>query len=144
MHVEMSPNGVSHLVDDRGRCATCGRAHDWTPTASRMIEVRQVTPGHQVTHVGRHSRTQRRVRIDRTWHVYHAGVLIGRVAYVMRTRETRSRGRTYVNSRWQSPAWIWDDGGDDRYPDPHFRGLEAYSKTDAIARVVDRAMRRDR
>lgn len=35
MHTETS-NGVEHLVDERGRCATCGRDHrDW-PTGGRV------------------------------------------------------------------------------------------------------------
>lgn len=30
MQIQISPNGVSHQIDDRGRCGTCGKWHpDW-------------------------------------------------------------------------------------------------------------------
>lgn len=31
-HFETAPNGVDHLIAFNGRCATCGRAHDWLRT----------------------------------------------------------------------------------------------------------------
>lgn len=49
---------------------------------------------------------RRTVQIDRRWEVLRGGRRIGEVRYEMRTRETRSKGRTYVNSRWWSPGWI--------------------------------------
>ena len=49
---------------------------------------------------------RRTVKIDRRWEVQRDGRRIGEVRYEMRTRETRSKGRMYVNSRWWSPGWV--------------------------------------
>lgn len=32
-----SPNGVDHLVEDSGRCATCGRIHDQSDTIAQQL-----------------------------------------------------------------------------------------------------------
>lgn len=41
-----------------------------------------------------------------------ARVKIGGVEQHLATHERKSRGRTYVNSRWQSPRWYWRSGDD--------------------------------
>lgn len=101
------------------------------------VEVRLVDPGRPIEYRGRIRHAMRRVTIDRVWHVYLDGEPVGAIAYVMRTRETRTRGRTYVNTRWQSPAWMWTARRPDpNLPTPYFNGAEAYSKADAVERIL--------
>lgn len=39
--IEISPNGVEHLVID-GKCATCGNVHDWVPIKHSQIAAARV------------------------------------------------------------------------------------------------------
>lgn len=103
------------------------------------VEVRRVLDGEPQTYRGRHRGQSRTVKIDRVWHVYADGVPVGAIAYVMLTRETRSRGRTYVNTRWSSPGWVWSaTPPNPDLPTPYFTrsGIEAYSRKDAVDRIL--------
>lgn len=51
------------------------------------------------------------VRVGREWSVHIDGVLIGHIRYEMLTREQKTPGRTYVNSRWHSPGWQYRSTG---------------------------------
>lgn len=71
------------------------------------------------------------VQIDRVWRVLKDGEIIGTIVYEMITRETRSKGRMYVNRRWESPGYRWTLGTK-RYG---WRS-EAYSRSDAIEKII--------
>jgi len=56
----------------------------------------------------------RRRTIERRLKAYDVildGVMIGRVFEAMATFERKTRGRTYVNSRWRSPRWYQEQLG---------------------------------
>lgn len=103
------------------------------------LTIKRMLDGDPIEYKGARSHRRRTATVDSLWYVYDAkGRYVGRVAHVMRTRERRSRGRTYVDARWQSPAWIYDYGFGDPEPafvTPHFRGLEASSRADAVGRM---------
>jgi hypothetical protein len=83
-----------------------------------------INPGRFVTYRGRNSGRQRTVRIDRQWEVTLDGEVLGYIRYDMLTRETRTAGKRYVNSRWQSPGWTYSS-------DRLGRGFEAVPSTKA-------------
>lgn len=83
-----------------------------TLTIDDVKLVRKVQPEREVQ-VGRYSR-RRTVKL-KAYEVYAPdGALIGVVYQDMQTFERKTPGRTYVNSRWQSPRWF-QHLGDDRY-----------------------------
>lgn len=89
-----------------------------------------VNPGRVIDFKGKRSwGTSRRITIDRMWEVTIDGEVIGYIHYRLLTREQRTLGKRYVNSRWQSPGWT-------RSATKHGRDLEVYSKKDAIERLV--------
>lgn len=63
------------------------------------VEIEEVNAGEHITVRGR------RVLVGQEYDVYLLGTFIGKVRKSMVTRERRTRGRTYVNARWQTPAW---------------------------------------
>ena len=59
-------------------------------------------------------RSERKTITLPTYDVLLDGEKVGVVKRAMVTRETRSKGRRYVNSRWTSPGWVpmnryWND-----------------------------------
>lgn len=97
------------------------------------IQVLEDRPGEKIVHTGRRSRRKRTITVNRVLKVTYDGKVIGTICYKLLTREQRTPGRTYVNARWQSPGWAYsyrDESGH------YFSGLEAYSKTDAIEKIV--------
>lgn len=69
------------------------------------LQLTQTEAGRYATHTPRRRGPRRTVTVGRYWDVHHDGKLVAQIRYIMITRETRSRGRTYVNSRWESPGW---------------------------------------
>ena len=57
------------------------------------------------------------------------GMKIGEVERAMMTRETRTAGRVYVNSRWESPGWEYRSVG-------RFGSTECYSRIDGVERLL--------
>lgn len=95
----------------------------------------QTSLGSEIEYRGRNSSHKKTVVIDRKWDVFDdEGNYLGAISYEMQTRETRSRGRTYVNTRWQSPAWKYASATrtGDR---PNFHFSEGYSKSECIHRL---------
>ena len=109
------------------------------PADGRIVTPRLVLvdPGHPIEYRGRLSYRRQTITIDRKWDVFLGDELIGRIEHRMFTRETRSKGKRYVNSRWQSPGWAYIVPGS-------WRGIEAYTRKDAIRSLVDHHERRDR
>jgi len=85
-------------------------------------------PGHPREVKGKYS-AKRTVMIDREWTVEVDGVLVGHIRYHMVTHERRSKGKMYVDSRWQSPGWGWREVGGRYWFHPH-------SKKDAIRSLL--------
>lgn len=133
--------GVPHLVvitaAGAAKCHYCNTDHP-VGVPTRTLEVRQVLDGDRRMWEGRRTWGEGRpINVGRTWHVYLAGEPVGAIVFRMFTRETRSKGRTYVNSRWESPGWAWSSKAPDpNLPTPYISGLEAYSKLDAIERII--------
>lgn len=73
------------------------------PDAERAV-LALVAEGRPMEYVTRGGQ-RKTVRIDRRYSVTLDGQVIGYVEYRMATRETKSEGRRYVNSRWSSPGW---------------------------------------
>ncbi len=100
------------------------------------IQVELVNEGHPVEYKGKrswgHART---IKVDRVWHVLYDGEVIGSIVYRMFTREQRTPGKMYVNSRWQSPGWGYRSGEARSAYDFH-RPLEAFTKKDAVESIV--------
>lgn len=88
------------------------------------VEIEEVNAGEHVTVRGR------QVLVGQEYDVYLLGAFIGKVRKSMVTRERRTRGRTYVNARWQSPAWQHTRPG--AYPS----WIEDTSRTTAIRSLV--------
>jgi hypothetical protein len=115
-----------------------GRSDGTRARVVRMID------GEPITYRGRNRGTTMTARVGSVFHVYDAdtGLYLGRIARRMITRETRSGQRVYVNARWQSPGWVYAAGGDEpSIATPHFRGLEAESRRDAVDRILYRTER---
>lgn len=60
---------------------------------------------------------------------------VGFIDYDLATRERRVAGRTYVEARWQSPAWFIRE-------DVYSRRLEQLTKTDAATFLINLALER--
>ena len=92
--------------------------------------VTQVREGEAIEFSGKRSWGQKRtITVGRMWEVSLGGEVIGYIHYRLLTREQRTPGKRYVNSRWRSPGWTTSDT-------MHGRNVEAYSKKDAIERLV--------
>ena len=85
--------------------------------------------------IGRPGR-RRTVKVGRTWRVDLAGECIGFLHYRMITRERRTGQRVYVDARWESPGWMVSRT-------EHERGVEQYSRKDAVAFLVRVASQRE-
>lgn len=92
-----------------------------------LIEVIQTSKGEKLTYSGKNGKKE--AVIGAAFTVYIDGVVIGHVVRELQTRESRTRGRIYVNRRWESPAWV-------RYSSRGGHGFEEYSKADAVRRAV--------
>lgn len=77
---------------------------------------------HRATHRGRDVRLA-------TYRVMLDGQEIGRVRRAMLTRERRTPGRRYVDARWQSPGWLYEESG-------RARGWECASRRDGIEQLL--------
>lgn len=88
-----------------------------------------VEAGHSVQHRGRRRGNARTVTIDRVYEVTLDGAVFGYVGYAMRTREHRTPGRRYVNSRWQSPGWAYG-------PSKSWQSIGADSLKNGVERLV--------
>jgi hypothetical protein len=97
-------------------------------TAENVV-VTQTKAGEEIEYRGPKSRTKRTIRVNREWSVSVDGEFLGTLRYSLVSRERRSEGKRYVNARWDAPAWTY------LYPG-EFRGIEAFSKADAIDRLV--------
>lgn len=96
------------------------------------VEVVQIEAGHEREYRGHHRGQLMKARVGRVWDVLIDGEVVGEVRFDMRTRETKSYGRTYVNSRWESPGWTW------RMKELGWgRGLERSSKKQCVAAIVN-------
>ncbi|TGT90886.1 MULTISPECIES: hypothetical protein [unclassified Mesorhizobium] len=58
------------------------------------------------------------------------GQILGQVMHEMATFERTTRGRMYVNSRWQSPRWFYRPAGEWR------RSIEYTSRKQAIEALL--------
>ncbi len=88
----------------------------------------QTKLGREIEHRGKRG-NKRTITVNREWDVYLDDVKIGSIVYRLMTREQRTPGRRYVNSRWESPGWEAITVGS-------WRGLERSSKKDAIEYLV--------
>ncbi len=96
-----------------------------------VLELTLTKPGHEIVYRGTRSRTMKKVTIDREWDVTLDGVSIGRVIYRMATHERRIGQRTYVEARWQVPAWFAQSG--ERYS----HQFERWSKKSAVDWLIE-------
>lgn len=108
---------------------------------AEKIQVIQVNEGRAVEFRGKLRNRARTIKVGRIWHVYYDGEVIGAIRYALMTREQRTPGRTYVNSRWQSPGWqaIYGEKAKNattEYATGFHRAREHYSKKDAIESIV--------
>lgn len=94
-----------------------------------IVEVVQTERGRVISHTGHRSRNKRIIAVDRVWAVSVDGVLVGTIEYRLITRERRVTNRMYVESRWESPGWMYSTPGADR-------GLEAPSKAAAVEQLT--------
>lgn len=92
------------------------------------VAVEHVREGTPTTYGSRHG--QKTTKIGDRWHVKHNGKVIGIIERDLVTREQKTPGRMYVNSRWKSPGWRYGIG------EPNYLRQEAYSKKDAIERIM--------
>lgn len=102
------------------------------------VTVELVEDGKWVEHSGKRSWSgKKRIRVDRLWVVKKDGKIVGAIAYRMMTREQRTPGRRYVNSRWQSPGFeSWNTTEmPTLYSGPSYK-REAFSKSDAIENIL--------
>lgn len=76
----------------------------------------------------------KQVRVGVEWEIYRDGVYIGTVTHRLFTRERGPAGARYVHSRWESMGWGYAS-------ERAGRQLEAFSKRDAIERIVRAAGR---
>lgn len=90
-----------------------------------------VNEGEQILYRGRRRGTPRNIRVDRVWEVRDGERVVGSITYDLITREQRTPGKMYVNSRWQSPGWRWNMG-----PRKWGYRSEAYSQTHAIENII--------
>lgn len=93
------------------------------------VEIDQVKEGEHVTHRGK------TIIVGQEFDVYLLGTFIGKVRRSMATRERRTPGRTYVNARWQSPAW------QRARPDVYPTWLENDSRASCIRSLIDLSQR---
>lgn len=106
----------------------------------------QVTRERVVDHRGRNSRRPQQVKLV-TYDVRVDGALVGQVLREMVTRETRSAGRVYVNSRWESPGWR--NQLDYRWAGKHglqgrrYHGLDYYTRKAALEDLLHTALGTD-
>lgn len=73
--------------------------------------------------------------VVREWRVELSGRVIGTVHRDLVTREVKSKGNRYVSRCWQSPGWLWSDGG---------YSFEASSRVEAVRILVREARRASR
>lgn len=103
------------------------------------VEVELLIDGDWIEYSGKRSWSdKKRIRVNRLWVVKKDGKVIGAIRYVMITREQRTPGRRYVNSRWESPgfeSWSCDEAPRSIYDGPIYR-REAFSKSDAIESIL--------
>lgn len=97
-------------------------------TSEPVLEL--IEPGERIKYRGKRG-AEREVTINRKWRIELDGEVLGFVEYRMATREQRTPGRMYVNSRWRTPAWFYIPG-----PDAWRRGYETFSKKYAVERIV--------
>lgn len=99
-----------------------------TPLAEVKLVV--VHEGRKVEYQGRGYSAKKQITIGKVWDVLLDDEVIGQIEYRMFTRENRTPGRMYVNSRWESPGWGYSTGSG------FGRQFEASSKKDALERIV--------
>lgn len=101
--------------------------------------VTQTQEGHEIEFSGKRSWGDKRtIKIDRLWVVEIDGQIIGHIRYRLLTREQRTPGRRYVNSRWQSPGWEYQESSEPYtsiYSGKSYWG-EATSKKQAVENLV--------
>lgn len=97
--------------------------------SDQVVTITQTKAGEAVEYRGQRSRTKRTIQVNREWAVDVNGEFVGTVRYGLLNRERKSPGKRYVNARRDSPGWTYI------YPG-QFRGVEAYSKTEAIDRLI--------
>lgn len=79
----------------------------------------------------KHGRRRPKTTTLKSYDVINAeGHIIGQVMHEMATFERKTRGRTYVNSRWQSPRWFYQPAGEWR------RSIEYTSRKQAIEALL--------
>lgn len=105
------------------------------------IQVVQVTDGEPVEYSGKRF-AKKTIKVGRIWQVLYDGEVIGAILYTLITREQRTPGRRYVNSRWKSPGWQYTTDAEkaknanSQYSSAFHRAGEAYSKKDAVENIV--------
>lgn len=96
------------------------------------VKLVQTKEGREVTYRG-HIRGQKiTVKVDREWDVFLDDEKIGSIRYHMLTRERKTPGRMYVNSRWESPGWTWHPLGGGGW-----RGFELDSRKWCVEALVN-------
>lgn len=96
------------------------------------VKLVQTHAGREVEYSGKRSHgDKKKIIVGKAWDVLLGDEVIGTLEYRMFTREDRTPGRMYVNSRWESPGWGYTEGA--RHTGPQW---EARSKKDALERIV--------
>lgn len=86
----------------------------------------------ELVKVGSEEATYKRKPVTLTeYQVLLDGQVIGRVRRALLTRERRTKGRTYVDARWQSPGWVYTRE-DRRYG----RAWDALSRKNGVERLL--------
>lgn len=100
-----------------------------TDSTSRPPTVTQTRHGEPHTYPKARGGGSTTTRIGQRFEVARDGVILGYVERRLVTRERRLPGRRYVESRWESPAWVAVASG-------AVRGFEVRSKQAGIDRLA--------
>ncbi|WNM68257.1 hypothetical protein SEA_JDAWG_49 [Microbacterium phage JDawG] len=119
---------------ERGKAVAAAklvRVDDYFGEPMAEVKLVQTHAGREVEYSGRRSYDKKMITVGKAWDVLLGDEVIGTIEYRMFTREDRTPGRMYVNSRWESPGWGYTEGA--RHTG---RQWEARSKKDALERIV--------
>jgi hypothetical protein len=135
---EVPPGGRATRYNGHMSKDTSMTVEVWNRNARRLEQYEatlvETNSGREVEHRGKNRGAVRTIKINRTYDVIVDGIVVGMIEYRMFTRETRTAGRMYVNSRWESPAWGFATGENTFIG----RQMEAPTKAEAVKRVVER------
>lgn len=103
--------------------------------AEGNVEIAQISKGSKQLYVGRNG--LRTVTLGQTYRVLINETIIGSVTRELVDQSHKTPGLTYVNRRWQTPAWVANPTRSTHYHAPHFYD----TKKEAIEALIERAER---